>query len=112
MRILPIGLAVVSVALAAAAGAMAQASPKPAPAPPAPAAAAPAAASVETTTIGDLLGSPNSKAVIAKDMPDLITYPGLDQIKGMTLRDISKYPEAKLDDAKLAAIQKDLDAAK
>ena len=72
--------------------------------------AAPAKPSVETTTIGDLLGNSASKAVIAKDMPDLIAYPGLDMIKGMTLRAISAYPEAKLDDAKLKAIQADLDA--
>ena len=74
--------------------------------------AAPGAMSVETTTIGDLLASDPSKAVIAKDMPALVAYPGLDQIKGMTLRAISAYPEAQLDDAKLAMIQKDLDAAK
>jgi len=30
----------------------------------------------------------------------------------MTLRAISVYPEAQLDDTKLTAIQKDLDAAK
>ena len=69
-------------------------------------------ASVESTTIGDLLDNPASKAVIAKDMPDLIAYPGLDQIRGMTLRAISAFPEAKLDDAKLKTIQADLDAAK
>ena len=74
--------------------------------------AAPGAMSVENTTIGDLLDNAASKAVIAKDMPALIAYPGLDQIKGMTLRAISVYPEAQLDDAKLAMIQKDLDAAK
>lgn len=81
----------------------------------APAAAIPAAAgadSVEKTTIGDLLSHPASKAVIAKDLPKLIEYPGLDQIKDMTLRDISAYPQAELDDAKLSTIQKDLDAAK
>jgi hypothetical protein len=50
--------------------------------------------------------------VMEKDMPALVAYPGLDQIKGMTLRGISVYPEAQLDDTKLAAIQKDLDAAK
>ncbi|MBA3810382.1 MAG: hypothetical protein H0X27_01830 [Caulobacteraceae bacterium] len=103
MRNLLVGVAGLSIALAAACGASAQATPPP---------AANAAPSVETTTIGDLLANPTSQAVIAKDMPDLITYPGLDQIKGMTLRDISKYPQAKLDDAKLAAVQKDLDAAK
>ena len=78
----------------------------PAPRPPIP--AAPGAMSVENTTIGDLLDNAASKAVIAKDMPALIAYPGLDQIKGMTLRAISVYPEAQLDDAKLAVIQKDL----
>ena len=71
-----------------------------------------AAPSVETTTIGDLLGDPATKAVLQKDMPALISYDGLDQIKGMTLRDISKYPQAQLDDAKLAAMQKDFNAAK
>ena len=103
MKRLLIGLASFA-AIAVAGSALAQA------ATPIPAAAG--AASVETTTIGDLLAKPSSKAVIQKDMPDLIAYPGLDQIKGMTLRGISAYPEAKLDDAKLAAIQKDLDAAK
>ena len=68
--------------------------------------------SVENTTIGDMLADPGGKAVLEKDMPKLVSYPGLDQIKGMTLRGISVYPEAELDDAKLAAVQKDLDAAK
>ena len=69
-------------------------------------------ASVEATTIGDLVANDKTKAVLAQDMPALLTYAGLDQIKGMTLRDISVYPEAQLDDAKLTSIQKDLDAAK
>jgi hypothetical protein len=96
-------LAAAAAATALLAGAVAAQTPIP---------AAPGAMSVETTTIGDLLDDPASKAVIAKDMPALIAYPGLDQIKGMTLRAISAYPEAQLDDTKLAAIQKDLDAAK
>ena len=74
--------------------------------------AAPGALSVENTAIGDLLADAGGKAVLEKDMPQLIAYPGLDQIKGMTLRAISVYPEAQLDDTKLATIQKDLDAAK
>ena len=74
--------------------------------------AAAGAASVENTTIGDLVGNPASKAVLAKDYPQLLAYPGLDQIKGMTLRAIEAYPEAQLDDAKLTMIQKDLDTAK
>jgi hypothetical protein len=76
-----------------------------------PIAAAPGAGSVETTTIGDLLANPASHAVLEKDMPKLIAYPALDDIKGMTLRAISAYPEAELDDAKLNAIQADFNAA-
>ena len=111
MRRLPtkhlmVGLAGLAMALGASVSATAQTSAA------APIAAAPGAGSVETTTIGDLLDNAANKAVIAKDLPGLIAYPGLDQIKGMTLRAISAYPEAQLDDAKLAAIQKDLDAAK
>jgi hypothetical protein len=73
--------------------------------------AAPGAPSVESTTIGDLLANPAAKAVLQKDMPELVSYPGLDQIKDMTLRGISVYPEAQLDDAKLKAIQADLNTA-
>ncbi len=100
--------------LAAAAALLAGAAQAQAPAAPAAAAAPiPAAAgapSVEKTTIGDLVGNDASKAVLQKDYPELLAYPGLDQIKGMTLRDIEVYPQAQLDDAKLAKIQKDLDA--
>jgi hypothetical protein len=77
----------------------------------APTPAAPGAMSVEKTSIGNLLANPGARAVLEKDLPKLIAYPGLDQIKDMTLRDISAFPESELDDAKLAAIQKDLDAA-
>ena len=111
MRRLTAGLAGLALALTAL-GAHAQTPP----ATPAPAAAAipaaPGAMSVENTTIGDMLADPGGKAVLEKDMPKLVSYPGLDQIKGMTLRGISVYPEAELDDAKLTSIQKDLDAAK
>jgi hypothetical protein len=73
--------------------------------------AAKGALSVETTTIADLIADPGAHAVLAKDLPKLLAYDGLEQIKGLTLRGISVYPQAELDDAKLAAIQKDLDAA-
>jgi len=72
--------------------------------------AANAKASVESTSIGDLVGNEKTKAVLQQDMPELLSYEGLDQIKGMTMRDISKYPQANLDDARLAKIQKDFDA--
>lgn len=78
---------------------------------PTPIAAASGAGSVETTSIGDLLANPADHAVLEKDLPKLISYPGLDDIKGMTLRAISAYPEAELDDAKLKTIQTDFDSA-
>jgi hypothetical protein len=67
-------------------------------------------ASVETTKIGDLVDNPKTKAVLQQDMPELLSYDGLDQIKGMTMRDISAYPQANLDQARLTKIQKDFDA--
>ena len=73
-------------------------------------AASSAKPSVETTKIGALVANDKTKAVLAKDYPGLLSYDGLDQIKGMTLKDISKYPQADLDDAKLATLQKDFDA--
>ncbi|HEY5106647.1 MAG TPA: hypothetical protein VII73_07730 [Caulobacteraceae bacterium] len=104
MRLLIAGLAGLSLAAAAV-----PASAQTAASPPIP--SAPGKASVETTTIDELINTPSDKAVLAKDYPELLAYPGIDQIKGMSLRAISAFPEAKLDDARLAAIQKDLDAA-
>ena len=101
MKTLIAGLAALTLAFGAVGAANAQT--------PIPAAAG--AKSVESTTIGDLIADPAAKAVLAKDLPALLTYEGLEQIKGLTLRGISVYPQAQLDDAKLAAIQKDLDAA-
>lgn len=66
-------------------------------------------ASVDSTTIGDLVDNPKTKAVLQQDMPELLTYDGLDQIRSMTMRDISKYPQANLDQARLQKIQMDLD---
>ena len=110
MRFMTLGLAGLSIALAAGAGAMAQTTPAPPPA--TPATAAPAKASVETTTIGDLMANPATMAVLQKDLPELISDPRLPQAKGMTLKEVEPYSEGKIDDAKLAAVQKDLDAAK
>ena len=50
--------------------------------------------------------------MLAKDLPALLTYDGLDMIKGMSLRNISQYPQAQIDDAKLASLQADLAAIK
>ena len=86
-------------------------------------AAAPAAAAAAPDTavksgppsvdwpISDLLADPGSKAVLGKDLPALLTYDGLDQIKGMSIRQISQFPQANIDATKLAQIQTDLTAA-
>jgi hypothetical protein len=74
--------------------------------------AAPAAAAGPSadSTIQDLLANPTTKAVLAKDLPALLTYDGLDQIKGMSIRQISQFPQANIDAAKLAQIDADLKA--
>ncbi|MGH6991757.1 MAG: hypothetical protein ACRED8_09085, partial [Caulobacteraceae bacterium] len=73
--------------------------------------AAAGAPSVATTTIGDLIANPKSKAVLSADYAPLLAYPGLSDIEGMTLVDISQYPQAKLDSALLTKIQTDLNTA-
>ena len=102
MRAFLAGVAGLAVSLAAA-GVMAQT--------PAAAPAAAAKPSVDSTTVGDLMANPATMAVLKKDTPDLLADPRLEQAKGMTLKEIEPYSEGKLDDAKLVAIQKDLDAA-
>lgn len=76
-------------------------------------AAAPAAAgplSVEKTTIGALWANEKSKAVLEKDVPGIEQY--MDQIKDMTLSQVAPMSQGAIDDAKLKAIQADLDAIK
>jgi hypothetical protein len=109
MKRLVAALAGLSIALAAA-PALAQSNTAGAAAADTPIPAKDPQASVEKTTISDLIANPKTKAVLQADMPELLSYDGLDQIKGMTLRDISAYPQANLDQARLTKIQKDFDA--
>ena len=60
--------------------------------------------------ISDLLADAGGHAVLAKDLPALLTYDGLDQIKAMSIRQISQFPQANIDAPKLAAIAADLAA--
>jgi len=86
------------------------------------AADAPAAAAAQATvpagppsidwTMQDLLANPAAKAVLEKDLPGIDQDPRLDMVKAMTLRTVAGYPEAQIDEAKLAAIQADLAALK
>ena len=60
--------------------------------------------------IADLLADSGAHDVLAKDLPKLLTYDGLDSIKQMSIRAISAFPQAEIDPPKLAAIQADLAA--
>jgi len=98
--------ALAALATLAAAPALAQA---PAAAP-APAAAAAGPLSVEKTPIGTLWANPAAKAVLVKQLPELEQY--MDQIKDMTLAQVAPMSQGAIDDAKLKAIQADLDQIK
>ena len=75
---------------------------------------APAAAgghfSVEKTPIGTIWADPKGKEVLLKQLPPLEQY--MDQIKDMTLSQVAPMSQGAIDDAKLKAIQADLDAIK
>jgi para-nitrobenzyl esterase len=74
-------------------------------------AAAPAAAtgalSVETTPIGKMIENPAAKAVLEKQLPEIGQY--YDQIKEMTLAQVAPMSQGAIDDAKLKAVQAELD---
>jgi hypothetical protein len=84
------------------------------PAPAAPAAAPAAAAaghySVDKTPIGTIWADPKGKEVLLKQLPPLEQY--MDQIKDMTLAQVAPMSQGAIDDAKLKAIQADLDGLK
>ena len=61
--------------------------------------------------IRDLLANPAAVAVLDKDMPGMTSDPRLDMVKSMSMRQIARFPEAHLDDAKLARIEADLEGA-
>lgn len=66
-------------------------------------------ASVETTLVGDLIANPATKAVLQKELPGLLTSSHLEMAKTMTLRAISRFPQAHLNEDKLKTIQAELD---
>jgi len=98
--------ALAALATLAAAPALAQA---PAAAP-APAAAAAGPLSVEKTPIGTLWANPAAKEVLVKQLPEIEQY--MDQIKDMTLSQVAPMSQGAIDDAKLKAIQAELDKIK
>jgi hypothetical protein len=78
-------------------------------APSAPAAAA-GKYSVDKTPIGTIWADPKGKEILLKQLPPLEQY--MDQIKDMTLSQVAPMSQGAIDDAKLKAIQADLDAIK
>jgi len=66
--------------------------------------------SVDKTTIGAIWANPAGKAVLEKQVPGIEQY--MDQIKDMTLAQVAPMSQGAIDDAKLKAIQADLDKAK
>ncbi|MFM8939360.1 MAG: hypothetical protein ACKOEY_05020 [Phenylobacterium sp.] len=75
------------------------------------AAFAAAGKSVDTTPIAELAADPAGKAVLDKELPGITQHPAYEQFQGMTLRQLQPMSGGMLTDEKLAAIQKDLDAA-
>lgn len=71
--------------------------------------AAPAGFSVETTDLGTLLDNPGSKAVLVKHLPDMVGNEQIQMARGMTLKQLQGFAGDALTDAKLAAVQADLD---
>jgi len=61
--------------------------------------------------IRDLLADPAAVAVLNKDMPGMTSDPRLDMVKSMSLKEVSQYPDAHLDEAKLKILNADLQAA-
>jgi len=61
-----------------------------------------------TTPIGTLLDDPAARAVLQRDIPDVIASPNIDMARGQTLAAIQPYFAQRLTDAKLTAIDADL----
>lgn len=66
--------------------------------------------SVKTTTIGDLMANPDTLAIFQEHLPDVVNHPQIDMGKFMTLAEAQSYEPGLITDAKLEAMQADLDA--
>jgi hypothetical protein len=73
-----------------------------------PAFAADPAFSTSTTDIGTLMDNPETKAVLEKIIPDVISNPQFEMARPMTLKAIQVYAADKLTDEKLAEIDAEL----
>jgi para-nitrobenzyl esterase len=78
-------------------------------APAAPAAAA-AKFSVQTSTLGQLLADPATKAILTKDFPEIVNHPQLDQGLDLTLPEVVQYLPDVVTPEKMAAMDVELKA--
>jgi hypothetical protein len=60
------------------------------------------------STIRQILAHPEAKAILDKHIPGASKHPQIDMAMGMTLREISWYPESGLTPAKLQALVDEL----
>ena len=65
---------------------------------------------VDETPIADLAATPETKAILDKDLPGLTAHPAFDQFKGMTLKALQPMSGGVVTDEQLAAVQAGLDA--
>ena len=73
-----------------------------------PSSAADPAFSTEATDIGTLMDNPETKAVLEKHIPEVISNAQFEMARPMTLKAIQAYAGDALSDEKLAAIDADL----
>jgi acetyl esterase/lipase len=59
-------------------------------------------------TVGELLDNPASRAVLARQVPVLVSSPQIDQARGLSLRSLQAYAPTVLTDARLKAIDEEL----
>lgn len=71
-------------------------------------AAAPGVMSSQTTTVGELIDKPASKAILDKDIPGLSSNPQIDAARGMTLAAIQPYASDQITDEVLKKVDADL----
>lgn len=64
--------------------------------------------STATTTIGELLGDPKTRAVIDRHFPSLADHPQAGMMRGMTLQDIQPFSDGGIQDEQLEAVDQDL----
>lgn len=69
----------------------------------------PVGLSVDSTAIGTLLDNPAAKAILVKNVPELVNNSSFSAWRGLTLRAVQKLVGQSLRDEQLIAIQADLD---